>query len=390
MAPRLLTIFPRLRHVALHKDPGLIPYHFVTDVGWESELAFCQVEPGTFSGGEAFDSTVTLSPLAFTDSRPERIVRFTSFLLSRAHRYDALLLYQLGLDSLLYAWIYKKLNPGGVTFLKLDMDRPNADMLLNAPDSPKRRLNFAWLRAAPVDFYTVETVKIFERVEPFFADHGRTLHLVPNGFSPAREVDIDEVLGRKERLIVTVGRLGTPQKHTELLLDALELLPESALEGWRFLFVGSTTPELDARFDELVTRRPELAARLERTGHITDRDTLYDIYERASFFCLTSRWESFGLVLAEAMYFGCEVITTDVGAARDLTQNAELGAVVPIEDVDAYARALSDALTRRDPSEFLRRARLSHQRVRDHFSWASVCRTFFDLITRYRNAQDPS
>lgn len=47
-------------------------------------------------------------------------------------------------------------------------------------------------------------------------------------------------------------------------------------------------------------------------GNIEDKNLLYDDYDRAKVFLLTSRWESFGIVLVEALRFGNYIIATEI------------------------------------------------------------------------------
>lgn len=56
---------------------------------------------------------------------------------------------------------------------------------------------------------------------------------------------------------------------------------------------------------------------------------------------LTSRYESFGIVLVEAMARGCYLISTELASARDIINGDEsVGLVVPQNDPAALAEAL--------------------------------------------------
>ena len=60
--------------------------------------------------------------------------------------------------------------------------------------------------------------------------------------------------------------------------------------------------------------------------------SLYDWYNRAKVFCLTSKWESFGIVLIEALYFKNYIITTPIQPAKELTKNEMYGRIVSSEE----------------------------------------------------------
>ena len=67
------------------------------------------------------------------------------------------------------------------------------------------------------------------------------------------------------------------------------------------------------------------------TGEIKDREELYKYYNRTKVFVLPSRWESFGIVMVEAMAFGDYVITSNTCAAKDITNNNEVGKIIEID-----------------------------------------------------------
>jgi glycosyltransferase involved in cell wall biosynthesis len=100
---------------------------------------------------------------------------------------------------------------------------------------------------------------------------------------------------RREKLIIAVGHL-TPLKNFE---DAIRAMHKSGLEekGWSLAIIGSGPNEsyLRVLIDELG---------LKRTHVHSPTEDLASWYGRASMLLVTSRLESFSLVLAEAMLCG--------------------------------------------------------------------------------------
>lgn len=100
------------------------------------------------------------------------------------------------------------------------------------------------------------------------------------------------------------------------------------------------------------------------TGNVGDRE-LDALYRSASVFTLPSRYEGFGLPVAEAMARGCPVVTTDAASLPEVTGDG--GIVVPVGDVDALTDALASIL-----DDDTRRAALSSLATAQAatFTWA--------------------
>lgn len=127
-----------------------------------------------------------------------------------------------------------------------------------------------------------------------------------------------------------------PRKGLEVLLDAFLLLPDD----YR-LWIASD----GSRIDELrrqYGRDPNVAARVDWLGQISERDKL-DRLARCRAFCAPSLGgESFGLVLLEAMAARTPVVASDIDGYRNVVTDGVNGLLVPAGD----AAALSDALRR--------------------------------------------
>jgi glycosyltransferase involved in cell wall biosynthesis len=80
------------------------------------------------------------------------------------------------------------------------------------------------------------------------------------------------------------------------------------------------------------------------------RDNAPGYMARSSLFVLSSAWEGLPTVLIEALAVGTRVVSTDCPSGpREILQDGRLGALVPVGDAPALAKAMEDALDRADP-----------------------------------------
>ena len=171
--------------------------------------------------------------------------------------------------------------------------------------------------------------------------------MIPNGLEwtdPSAD-ERAEAAGLRERLLAgaevllgVVGRVES-QKAPEVLLDALELLPEPVLQRLRVVWAGRADTALghgpfasaSARHDCPDTS--SFSASLGGCPSIS-RSTVFSSFD----------WEGFPNVVLEALAHGKPVVATDVGDVRALVEPGRSGWVVPPRDPAAFAAALLELL----------------------------------------------
>lgn len=163
------------------------------------------------------------------------------------------------------------------------------------------------------------------------------LALVPLGvdltrFTPAEAAELPPA---RPLTGLFVGQL----RHYKGVDDLLRAWPQVA--GAPRLLIAGHGPQRAAW--ERLTADLGLAGRVRFLGNVAD-EALPDLYRAADLFVLpsTSRAESFGLVLVEAMASGLPCVTTEIGTGTSFVVRAgETGLVVPPRDPAALAQALS-------------------------------------------------
>lgn len=135
-------------------------------------------------------------------------------------------------------------------------------------------------------------------------------------------------------LVLAVGRL-IPAKGFDILLRAWQQLTVQ-YPAWRLRIVGEgeARPALEALRDQL-----GLTDTVTLPGATPD---VLQHYRAASVFCLSSRYEGFGLVLIEAMACGLPVVSADCPTGpHEILADTGAGLLVPPDDATALAEALA-------------------------------------------------
>lgn len=143
---------------------------------------------------------------------------------------------------------------------------------------------------------------------------------------------------RESKTVLAIGRL-TEAKGFDLLLDAWAEVNASQPE-WRLDIIGDGD------------LRHGLLAQCDRL-HLGDsvrilpaRADVQPHYAEASVFCMSSRYEGFGLVLIEAMAYGLAIVSTDCETGpRELLRDRENALVTVSGDARALASGLLTVLS---------------------------------------------
>lgn len=356
VAKTFVTLSPECGNIELVKDLGQIPYMLVKKYGYKASIINSYVNlngPNTecVKGVSLTHIPVILKSSSFTGAL---------YLLFHARSIDWLNLHHAGRRSLYWSRIYKFCNPGGKVYLKLDLDFRSCDKYDR--DMWERVIFMKNIKIA--DLVTVESAAVQKRLLPYSKD---SVRLLGNGYYQTENKT--DVSGERENVFLTVGRLGTRQKATEILLEAFA---ESAAEhNWNLKLIGSVEPEFEPVKEAFFRAHPDLTGRVQFAGERDDRDALYQEYCRAKVFVLPSRWESYGLVIPEALSCGCRVIISDrIPPMEEMTNKGKYGRIVPGEDVKALSEAMVQE-SKENYSSDLSKEIAAYAKLQ--FSWDRIC-----------------
>ena len=149
--------------------------------------------------------------------------------------------------------------------------------------------------------------------------------------------------------ILTVGML-KPAKNQALLLRAFSALSSYPNAGLTIVGAGPNERKLKDLADSL-----GIATRVNFAGFHTD---LTAFYRSADLFVLSSDYEGFGNVIAEALSYGLPVVSTDCRSGpAEILENGRWGRLVPVGNAGLLACAIEEALAdHHDREGLMRRA----------------------------------
>uniref|UniRef100_E6Q3L2 Putative Glycosyl transferase, group 1 n=1 Tax=mine drainage metagenome TaxID=410659 RepID=E6Q3L2_9ZZZZ len=210
------------------------------------------------------------------------------------------------------------------------------------------------LAARAREIVTVSAFSAREILELHPGIDERHVHVIPLGVA-------DEFanlrLGSGDGATILVVGTVEARKNLEVVIRALPALP-----GVRAISVGPSTPYRDACAS--IARELGVEDRLEFRGYV-GRDALLELYATSTVLAMPSRYEGFGLPLAQARCAGLPAI-----AARGSSLDEIAGDSVPridADDVSAWSEALASLFA--DPERARRAAAADRAAAVDRFSW---------------------
>ena len=199
-----------------------------------------------------------------------------------------------------------------------------------------------------------------------------------NRFAPdiSTRAQIRAALGLEDQFVfMAVGRIEPEKNHALLIRAFARILPTHPQAKLIIVGNGSRQKEL-----EMLSQSLEISNEVLFLGA---RDDVPALLNAADALTLSSRFEGFGIVLAEAMATGKFVITTDCGGIAQAIRG--IGTVVPVDDEAALAQALSAAINL-SPEALERSGESLRTIVKEHFCLDTITDTWLQVYTNPKSA----
>ena len=360
-----VTLHPKGINVDLMKDEGQIPYTLCKNYNINATIVTSHIDKNGANVKCVPGLNIIHFPLLFNNVS----ITGAIYLLLNARRIDWLNIYFAGRQAYYWAKLFKRLNPNGKIYLKLDMDFRSCDLY----DKNLSERKIFYKNTEIIDLISVESKAIKARIQNYSA---KEIIVIGNGFFKIdRKLDLYQ---KRDNLFLTVGRLGTRQKATEILLEAFAKSAEH--HDWNLKLIGLINEDFKPIINKFFEKNPKLKSRIIFTGELKSREELYKEYCMAKVFVLPSRWESFGISCGEALSCGCRLLLTDqIPPGNEMTDHGHFGTIIPAGDVNA----LSDAMVQMSQQECsVTQIEEMHEYANMHFSWDRICEKLYEYLSK--------
>ena len=351
MKKRNITlVFNHFEREHFGKDVFLVPYSLGKIMKYDVTIVYPLTE-----GNKNFPQYyrgVRLFPVKLRGSESSnflyRELNLFIYIIKNSRKIDVLIRFHNSLQTKLSAIIYKIIRPSGKLYVKLDINEHKINLVRNYGRILKKVYNcITRLYIKCCDVFSCETQEVYELINKSidieYALQDKLL-IVQNGFDEdaLREMNLREMTyNQKSNIFITVGRLGTFPKNTDLILRAL---PRLDMQNWKFMFVGPIEPSFKDKIEKFYKEFPEFVENVVFTGPIYDKEKLWSLYNESKVFVLSSRSEGFAMVFGEAKRFRNFIVTTHVGGSDETIESGKYGFIYTQDNDIELSNVMQDII----------------------------------------------
>lgn len=240
-----------------------------------------------------------------------------------------------------------------------------------------------------------------ESIGALISERGVTtpIESIPTGVDVDGFADGDGEAFRREHVIpreaLVLGHLGrlAPEKNLQFLTDSVIKAMQKAPGRFRFLVVGSGPSELQIHKS---FQSAGLENQLIMAGKKQGAD-LANAYSAMDVFLFSSKSETQGMVLVEAMAAGLPVIALDASGVREVVEDNRNGRLLPADaSLESFAESLLEFAENEQTDYWRHEARKTAQEFsrknsakKMHELYTSLCREKLTQKTTEDNQLDP-
>ena len=353
---RFVTLYPEGANYSLKKDVGQIPYSMYKYCGMDATIASRYID----LEGEYLEFVQGLKFERTSCFENKIILSGCLYLLKNSRKIDWLNIYHCRKGSLIWTKLFKKLNPKGKVYLKLDAGFLMIEKLKKEPEYCRL---FDEL-CENVDVVSAESDVVVAGLQKYT---DARIAKIPNGFGGEKADDALRQV-KRENCFITVARIGAPEKNNDLLLEAFAKIADK--NDWKLYMVGKVEKSFEGYVSEYFVRYPHLKDRVIFTGEVADAKELAKLYRMAKVFVLPSEFESFSLATVEAMSNGCRLILSNqVAPCIEFTRNGRYGTITDDTNLETLIKAMEDMVEEAAEETIYKEIEMY---ANEKFSWENI------------------
>lgn len=194
--------------------------------------------------------------------------------------------------------------------------------------------------------------------------------VIPNFFRAPQSLHIPPHRAEGEFALVSIGTL-EPRKNQRYLLDIVAIARRE-IPGLTLTLIG------DGSDRQILEQQVE---KLGLESHVNFRGKVMgaaDLLPQFDAFIHVAKMESFGIVIIEAMAAGLPIFACPVGGIPEVFADGREGHFLPLDNAQAAAQILSDALKSID--DFKKLGQAAQARFQANFDQAIVAQNLLDFL----------
>ncbi len=356
----IYCLYPQLKNVDIIKTVGDIPYYLHQDYNYDSAIVAFNNESYPY-----IDRLDGVELDIIEKKYSINILNVIRYLKKNAKNIDVLRCLHYSIPTFTYFFFYKLFNRKGIVYFTIDTDYPTSLRLNGQKPGLRYKIETAFsvfLFKYLIDFATLET----KRATNVFYDsndiYKEKLEYVPPFINPD-----DSIVKEKKNQIISVGRIGSHQKASEIILEAYKKAMSECEDKWTLKMVGPISDEFNEYIDRFYDENHDLKENIIFTGNISNREKLYETYAESKIFLLPSRYGSFEIVFCEALFYDNYLLVSDIGVGDYIVGISEFGENVEIDNIEDISKKLSYAI--KNYEELKTNCKIDHrQQIKDEFS----------------------
>lgn len=241
--------------------------------------------------------------------------------------------------------------------------------------SPKRRWINPMLNALTKQVTSISTATA-QALEDFEYLSKNKIQVLYNGISDVipttkRDLHTDLSLSSDTTILGCIARFD-PIKNHLMMLEGLHLAMQDGLKAHLVIVGdGEMRQPIEDKIDEL-----HLQSHVTLTGYQSEP---FNYLNAMDIFLLTSFSEGTSMTLLEAMRASKPCIVTNVGGNPEVIKDGETGIVIPNDDADALAKAISSLV--KDKTKYDAMSAAAQKRFGALFSADIMCAQYLSLYT---------